>query len=307
MKEIRIRLQNALSDKTVEKLFHTDLMNIFKELGVDYPKECESLTKHILLDLKNTINLENFEERTHLMFQNYKVLGKDLLKVISKKNDLYYEAIFFEIKESFEKTLKLKDKKVLDFGCGDGKITNMIASNLEEMIVYGYDIINSLSEEPDSKALFNINTHGFLGKGIYYGKFDYVFVINVLSHCSDLNGTLERITKLTKKRVIVVETVPFYTKIRESETNKERTFLNDYFYQRIFCGKTSVPFVGNYKTPHNWDVLIAQKGFEIKSSLSKSFDFNHSLLAEEKRPIVKTKHYIGVYDKASDAITVGCK
>jgi 2-polyprenyl-3-methyl-5-hydroxy-6-metoxy-1,4-benzoquinol methylase len=307
MEKTRIILQKSLKNEVVESMFHTDLMNIFKELGVEYPKECESLSKHILLDLKNTTNLENFEERTHLMFQNYKVLGKDLLKVVFEKNDRYNEALFFEIKELVNKlNLNLEDKKVLDFGCGDGKITNMIASYLNESSVHGFDIINSMPEKTDNKAFFNINTQGFLGKSISSGNFDCIFVVNVLSHCSDLDGILERIKNLTN-RIVIVETVPFWTKVKEIEINKERTFLNDYFYNRIFSKQTNIPFVGNYKAPHGWDVLFAQKGFEVKSSLSKSFDFNHLLLSEEKRPLVKTKHYIGVYEKASDAITATCK
>ena len=264
MKETRIRLQNALKNEDVEKMFHTDLMNIFKELGLFFPDECKILTNEILLDLKNTTKLESFEKRCHLIFKNYKVLGKDLLKVISEKNDHYNEALFFEIKESMK---------------------------------------------PDLKERFSKSTYGFISEGGIHsdGKLNCVFAVDVLSHCVDLNKSLEDVTNLANKRIVIVETVPFYTKIRETEANDDRTFLNDYFYHRIFCRKTSVPFVGNYKTSHNWDVLIAQKGFEVKSSLSKTFDFNHSLISEEKRPIVKTKHYIGVYEKASDAITVGCK
>lgn len=258
MKEIRIRLQNALKNENVKKLFYADLMNIFKGLGIDYPDECESLTNHILSDLKNTINLENFEKTIHLMFQNYKVLGKDLLKVISEKNNLYNEALFSEIKESMK-------------------------SDLEES--------------------FPKNIRDFIDEGcIHYNeKLDCVFVVNVLSHSADLNGSLENITKRTNKKVVIIETVPFWTNVKEIEINKERTFLNDYFYHRIFCAKKEKPFVGNYKSPHAWDVLIAQKGFEIKSSLSKTFDFDNSLVA------VKTKHYLGVYEKASDAIKVDCK
>jgi hypothetical protein len=258
MKEIRIRLQNALNDKKVENLFHTDLMNVFKVFGINYPDECESLTNHILLDLKNTKNLENFEKTTNLMFQNYKVLGIDLLKVISEKNKLYNEALFSEIKES-------------------------IKSDLEEFF---------------PKSIRSFIDEGYIH---YSEKLDCVFAVNVLSHSVDLNGSLENITKLTNKRVVIIETVPFWTNVKEIEINKERTFLNDYFYHRIFCYKKDKTFVGNYKSPHAWDVLIAQKGFEMKSSLSKTFDFDNS-------PVnVKTKHYIGVYDKASDAIKSGCK
>lgn len=258
MKETRIRLQNALNNENVEKLFYIDLMNTFKVLGIDYPDECKSLTKHLLSDLKNTLNLENFEKTTHSMFQNYKVLGIDLLKVISEKNDRYNEAVCLEIKK----------------------------------------ILGPDSEEISSNKICDFVNGGYI---FYDKKSDCVFAVNVLSHSVDLNGSLENITKLTNKRIVIVETVPFYTKIREAEINKERTFLNDYFYHHIFCTKKEKPFVGNYKTPHGWDVLIAQKGFEVKSSLSKTFDFDNSSL------IVKTKHYIGVYEKASDAINVDCK
>ncbi len=257
MKEIRIRLQNALNDKNVESLFRIDLMNIFKVLGIDYPRECELLTNHILLDLKTTENLENFEKTTNSTFQNYKVLGKDLLKVISAKNKLYHEAMYLEI------------KKILG--------SNMIISNKK---------ISDLLKE----------------RCIFYNKdADCVFVVNFLSHCLDLDSSLENITNLTKKRIIVVETVPFYTDIKEAEINKNRTFLNDYFCNRIFCGKTSIPFLGNYQTTHNWNLFFAKNDFEVRSSLSRNFDLH-------KYPIiVKTNYYIGVYDKVSKDIRVDCK
>lgn len=279
MEITRIRLQNALSDENVKELFHIDLMNFFKELGIDYPKECKSLTDHILFELKNTTNLGNFEETIHSMFQNYKVLGKDLLKVIFEKNDLYKKALFSEIKESMK-------------------------SDLEESL---------LKNIPD-----------FIDEGcIHYSEnSDFAFVVNILSHFADLNGSLENITKRTNKRIVIIETIPFDTKIKEHEINKRvalsetipldtkikqdeinrsRTLLNDYFYHCIFCYKKDKPFFGDYKIRHAWDLLFHQKGFEVKPFLSKIFDFDNSPVP------VKTRHYIGVYEKTSDAIDADCK
>lgn len=129
-------------------------------------------------------------------------------------------------------------KSVLDFGCGDGTLTDQIAHQGSKVV--GYDISKGMIEIGNSLFpkldLRSGDMNKILGNTSTY---DAIVANMVLHDIKDFPNVLEKLDTLLKKNGTLIFSIPhpcFYT-----ETGKE------YFDQ-----KKSLLEVKKYKTPHSF-------------------------------------------------------
>jgi len=97
--------------------------------------------------------------------------------------------------------------EVLDFGCGDGELTEVISKALPEWTVYGTDIskiaIGKAKEKNPACTFFSPNNEELAGK-----KFDFLFTSHVLEHVYNLPQLLEEMCNYLKPDACMLHFLP---------------------------------------------------------------------------------------------------
>ncbi|MFH8119626.1 MAG: class I SAM-dependent methyltransferase [Candidatus Aenigmatarchaeota archaeon] len=164
-------------------------------------------------------------------FRNNKYLNR----LIQDKN--FYLAkseVFYKI---YFKNLKLKNKKILDFGCGLGQVTYMLCDTAE---VHGYDISKIARDFCRKNTKIKILKKRDIKNNFY----DVIVVSHVLEHTPKPLETLTMLRKKLKKNGIFLLILPV-------EDNKHQSHVNDH---HLYCW--------NFRTITN---LLYFCGFEIIS------------------------------------------
>lgn len=108
--------------------------------------------------------------------------------------------------EYYERFLNLKfyeDNKILDFGCGPGKLLYLLSQKKIRLNLFGCDI---------NKEIINFNKKEYKNKNINFSLvkedfktifedsfFDFVFLLDVVEHISEPNKFLKEINRIIKK------------------------------------------------------------------------------------------------------------
>jgi len=107
------------------------------------------------------------------------------------------------------RSLELPDAgEAIDFGCGNGVLTNVIKQALpDRWKVYGTDISaiaveNAKMRYPEC-IFFVAGDRGYLGK-----KFDFLFTHHVLEHVYNLSQVIDEIDNLVKDRTAILHILP---------------------------------------------------------------------------------------------------
>lgn len=106
---------------------------------------------------------------------------------------------------------KESTKSILDYGCGTGRLTELIAQSYSGSTVFGYDISTealSIAETKDI-SIKNVKYLNHLDDGI---KFDLIVVINVFHHITR-DDQKDELSKLRNKlnpdgRIVIIEHNP---------------------------------------------------------------------------------------------------
>jgi len=144
--------------------------------------------------------------------------------------------------------------KVLDIGCGDGKIDKLIMQK-KEVDIYGVDVLVRDKtyipvQKYDGKLLpFDNNT------------FDTVIFIDVLHHIENLIDILREAKRVARERIIIkdhlLKGVLAYQTLR----------FMDYFGNSHYG--VSLPF--NYLSEVKWDSYFSEVGLLVKDYFTKLF------------------------------------
>lgn len=152
------------------------------------------------------IQKTEFDEYSH----TYKEILKNSLKRF-KKDDQFFDVV--KIKHLYDYVIK--DKKsydILDFGCGIGKLTGLLASENQESIVVGYDIskqsiLLAEKENAEHQNLF------FCNEIPQDARYNFIIVANVFHHIKSEKHirTLNILKDLLKSNgeIIIFEHNPF--------------------------------------------------------------------------------------------------
>jgi hypothetical protein len=180
--------------------------------------------------------------------------------------------------------LKDMSGRLLDFGCGDGQVGQKFEDNLNFEEVHGVDV-------RDYRAPgVTIPISKFNGRRVNAkpGYYQAIYMGNVAHHEKYNERILKELARLKPEYLIVNETVPTGDTYEELEVDRERTFLNDVLYNRLFHN-ADVPVPGTYETPEDWVKRFAKHGFILIHSENLGVD----------QPTIRDTHHLLVFRRAA--------
>ncbi len=95
-------------------------------------------------------------------------------------------------------------------------------------------------------------------------SFDLSFLIVVLHHCDEPLKVIEEAIRVTRKRIIVNESVYL------NEANRRFNMFFDWFYNRVLHDGVNVPY--NFNSPEGWEHLFRELGLGIAASVDIGLD-----------------------------------
>ena len=167
---------------------------------------------------------------------NY-AIGEAALPAYSHKNPIIDWLFWKRIKVAFNYSVKKNNtKNVLDFGCGSGILSYMLAQN--GLSVTACDIEFGPLKLVQDKITFPANVDfiegDILSKNLAENSFDIIFAMDVLEHIDDLEPYIELFESLLKPDGVVVVSGPtenvFYKLGRKFAGNR---FTGDYHVTNI--------------------------------------------------------------------------
>lgn len=90
----------------------------------------------------------------------------------------------------------LKDKKICDYGCGEGHVS--LIANKKGLDCIGYDIVKTGIHKWDCNENFILTTS--YDKILHKSPFDVIILYDVLDHCKDPEDVLEKIKKISNNK-----------------------------------------------------------------------------------------------------------
>lgn len=243
------RLQAALTNISVLPRVHADLMHTFNNLGLN--TERDGTIERILTDIIETTDLETTERKIYSELQRLKVDGVSVTDILDEKMKDRAHIIYMQVSKFFR-----QDESIIDWGCGDGQVTNHVYHHITHNIE-GYDVRNYAASG------IAVPIKQFDGEFIpvSVGFFDAGLMTNVAHHEANNTKILHELARIirTGGRLVVIETVPVEDKPEEFE----RTFVGDYVYNRLFH-QADVPVPGTYETEEGWVQRFAEVGFDLE-------------------------------------------
>jgi 2-polyprenyl-3-methyl-5-hydroxy-6-metoxy-1,4-benzoquinol methylase len=251
--EINKILQNEST--TVKTYIQKILTLVLKDLNIKNPKK---LVEKILNYATNYETKEKYENQLHKLLKSKGITEKKIAKTLNNRADLIFQQI-----QSY-----LTGEKILDFGCGDGKVGEKLSKE-------GYEVLLvDIYKHPHISNIPLIFKQFKQGEKIPTNKmFDVILLLTVLHHSEDPLNTIREAKRLLRKggRILIIESV--YGIKEDSEfgklTSKEQILTNiffDHFYNRVIHyhknpkKKVSVPF--NFRTPSQWKNIFEKEGLK---------------------------------------------
>jgi 2-polyprenyl-3-methyl-5-hydroxy-6-metoxy-1,4-benzoquinol methylase len=151
-----------------------------------------------------------------------------------------------------------KNKKILDIGCGDGVIGNIVGENVNYK---GVDIGAGCYNEVESGNIEYIRDYDELLISIKNSNPDISILINVLEHTFDFSGLFEKTLECTKGKVLV------------SLPNEENIHVRLRFLFGKGINSHGLEFHGRHvNSRHLWFIQIL-KAEEILKKVAKSYGY----------------------------------
>lgn len=271
--------ENTINDRLIKVLKNKEMYRYCldaytqsnKRTGFEKPAEA---AEFVLKILARELPLREKEYLIWETLGNYIVHGaklSDYQKLIIKKRvKTIYDQIGAYI---FDKG------KAVDFGAGLGDFLRLVREMKPNLQIEGWDIHDDDKNEDvkvyDGKHIPRTN-----------GYYDQAWETTVLHHFDDPTKGVKEMSRISKKRIIILETLPL-SLTKDKKKNLDITFVADYYYRLLL--KSSEPVPGSYKSEEEWIKLFENYGWnKIDSKIfNKDVDFaefNHIRIVFEKGP-----------------------
>lgn len=249
------RLKMALTDPTVSRLVHEDLVHTFGRVGI-IPMMAMAMVDRIVSDLIDTKDLEVTEHDINVGLRDIIIDNKSLIEILDDKMKDRAKIIFRQVFPFIANGTDFFEKNIIDYGCGDGRVTDLVYNNVSVHTV-GYDVRDYPAQGISAPVRKFDGAHVPIGDGYY----DIGLMTNVAHHEADNAKILRELSRIIRKggRLVVIETVP----VKDEPAEFERTFVGDYVYNRLFHS-ADVPVPGTYETESGWVRRFAKVGFELE-------------------------------------------
>jgi len=228
---------------------------------------------------------------------------KDVIRAsaYSKEMKLFRQKQFLE----FVKKNKLKNKSILEIGCGKGEyISLMQECNLE---VYG---IEHLQESVDVCILNNLNVTKDYIEDINYihekAPFNAFYILNFLEHIPNINIVLESICKNLADDGIGLIEVPNFDMILEQELFSE--FISDhifYFTQETLKRTLEINGFDILECNIIWHNYIISVVVKKRKKLNLSrFIHKQNIITNELQEYVKKYENVAIWGAGHQALSI---
>ncbi len=277
------RLMEAFTSPEIKEKIENDFVYTFKQLGLDDAAAQElcgevigALSGEGRLDVIETTMLDRF---SNIYVENEGGERKNLVDILHEKLKCRAELIASQVRPYFEDV----KGKVFDYGTGDGQVAQRLHDDPElHLDIEGGDV-------RDYKAPgVTIPVRIFNGKRVDVsdGQYDAALMTNVAHHEKNNEAILEELTRIAKQKLVVIETEPTGDTEEEIKKDAERTFANDYLYNRLFHN-ADIPVPGTYETPQGWEERFKKHGWKVAKSENLGYD----------QPTIRDIHHLLVFER----------
>jgi SAM-dependent methyltransferase len=254
-------ISSIFKDKQIEQCINSMLTTVLDNFGLDKGKAAELALNCI--ELAKSINdFRTYENAANELLEDYTSTTSKVLSLRTKK-------IYSQIRPY------LIEGSVLDFGCGDGKVGELLSkSGFDVTLSDVYQNINmngsklpfSLFRQGDQLQFPSDTFDNTLALTVYHHSNDPILSISETARVTKNNGgiiVIESVFGVTGKELSLAE----QTKIKKylSLSIEQQRLVNiffDHFYNRVVhysnnqTTKVNVPF--NFNTPEQWEKIFAK-------------------------------------------------
>ncbi len=275
------RIDRAMTSAETRRKVSNDFAYTFGQLGLDAGRAAE-LRDTVFELLESGQSLLDIEAEALRRFEAIRLDTEDgqersLVDVLHEK----FRDRAEKIAQQVVPHLADVQGKVLDYGAGDGQVTQLLHEQL------GLDIVGV---DPRAYVASGVTVPVAVFDGYHVdvdsGTYDTAVLTNTLHHEKDNDRILDELDRIVAKRLVILETVPIGETGDEMEQDKDRTFMNDYLYNRLFHN-ADVPVPGTFETPARWIERLAEHGWKVTYQEDLGID----------QPTIKDRHYLMVFER----------
>ena len=145
-------------------------------------------------------------------------------------------------------------EKILDLGAGDGLLALEIKKQLKKKVVlvdiidYNFTDLPLILYNPEEKLPLPDT------------EVDTTILYTVLHHASDQEHLLKEATRITKKRLVIIEGY-----IEDDDIRITNSFF-DWFYNRVL-GDEDINVPLNFLRVNGWEKILKSHGFELTETI----------------------------------------
>ena len=264
-----------LQDPELEAVIKGTLKEMFEYFELSNP---DGAVLEILHNAKKPQSINSYESTSNDILVQHGLRGT-LREKRASRSKLVYEQL----------RPYLIGSSILDLGCGDGNIGALVSGKQVTLAdIYRHTNVGN------TKLPFVLLRQG-VGLPFRDNEFDCTMMTAVLHHSDDPEQLLREAYRVTKDRVIVIETVYGLAKedFKDLDVEQQRKFtiFFDHFsncviqYQKDPKKRINCPF--NFQTPENWQDSFEKIGFHQEKMVPLGFD----------QPAVKEYHTLHVLKK----------
>jgi len=259
-KAVLEEMLKSLSLQDTVKEVEKHLNDFFLHLNVQ-PEERKTFVKRTLQICAKKASLEEIEKELKSFYS-----GKGLSEKIKESLSGRSEKIFNQVKDFVE------GKSVLDIGSGNGKVAEFISKTGKKIELC--DILDY------NKSCLPVKVYNDNSPLPYKNKsFDTSLLLTVLHHSNKPLWLFDEARRVTKNRIIVIET----TYLTESE-RKVNSFF-DWFNNRILNDELPVPL--NFKSLQEWKKIFHFSEWVLTKEIDLGID----------QPTAPEHHFLFVLDR----------
>ncbi len=269
------RISSCTTSQQIWDLFSKDFTDTFISLGLSDLQASDSLTiiKSRFSRVHDESSLLEQEQKIRDFIKGFNVLSVPFFEVVDEKLSDRADLIFSQIETPLREIIGESPVHwpVLDWGCGDGEVTRRLYENLG-MPVSGSDVRDYRSEEAleSNIPFFEVRNNQLYSDGQYLEPAESLFRIglmtNVAHHEADNEKLLQSLSEYVSDYLVVIETIPDPRSTEDEQIERDRTFMNDYLYNRLFHD-ADVPVPGTYETREGWVQRFAKHGWSLQGDI----------------------------------------
>ncbi|MFA6006828.1 MAG: methyltransferase domain-containing protein [Candidatus Paceibacterota bacterium] len=269
-KNIGSRLISVLMNEELAPYCLNTYINSFSGMGVDNPEQHAQKTNELLSQDKPLREREReIWEYLKTLSVHYTPFESYVAGLVNERRDIMFKQVAPNL---------LIEGKTLDFGAGNGEFMRQVHASFPKLDIEGWDVVSD-----DSKGQVQVYDGKVVPRDDKF--YDQAYATTVLHHTADPFAGAEEMARLTKERLILIETIPGeHTGDRKKDW--DITFVADYFWRLIHRSTEPVP--GSYLTAEEWQKLFTERlGFKLK---------HFENLGQDQKTIT-VKHILAVFER----------